>query len=102
MKELEEFVDKARKTFDDLPFISDYLNKNLKKWLYQRLKAFSEKAELYGLPAPRGLLLLGIQGTGKSLTAVTVIVIVASLLLIPPFDSTALTITESEVVSLPL
>jgi len=30
MKELEEFVDKARKTFDDLPFISDYLNKNLK------------------------------------------------------------------------
>ena len=42
---------------------------NLKKWLYQRLKAFSEKAELYGLPAPRGLLLLGIQGTGKSLMA---------------------------------
>ena len=30
MKELEEFVDKARKTFDDLPFINDYLNKNLK------------------------------------------------------------------------
>lgn len=42
---------------------------NLKKWLYQRLGAFSTKAELYGLPAPRGLLLLGIQGTGKSLMA---------------------------------
>ena len=33
------------------------------------LVAFSEKAKLYGLPTPRGLLLAGIQGTGKSLTA---------------------------------
>jgi len=31
--------------------------------------AFSEQARAYGLPNPRGLLLLGIQGTGKSLTA---------------------------------
>ncbi|MGF1569949.1 MAG: AAA family ATPase [Nodosilinea sp.] len=42
---------------------------NLKNWLLRRGTAFSEKARQYGLPHPRGLLLLGIQGTGKSLTA---------------------------------
>ena len=42
---------------------------NLKKWLRNRKDSFGEKAKLYGLPAPRGLLLAGIQGTGKSLTA---------------------------------
>ena len=41
----------------------------LKKWLATRKESFSEKAKIYGLPAPRGLLLAGIQGTGKSLTA---------------------------------
>ncbi len=42
---------------------------SLKDWLLRRGNAFSEKARLYGLPYPRGLLLVGIQGTGKSLTA---------------------------------
>ncbi|MGD1901567.1 MAG: AAA family ATPase [Geitlerinemataceae cyanobacterium] len=42
---------------------------NLKDWLVRRGGAFSEKARQYGLPNPRGLLLVGIQGTGKSLTA---------------------------------
>ncbi|NER81194.1 MAG: AAA family ATPase [Leptolyngbya sp. SIO1D8] len=42
---------------------------NLKDWLLRRGNAFSEKARQYGLPHPRGLLLAGIQGTGKSLTA---------------------------------
>lgn len=42
---------------------------NLKDWLLRRGDAFSEKARQYGLPHPRGLLLVGIQGTGKSLTA---------------------------------
>jgi SpoVK/Ycf46/Vps4 family AAA+-type ATPase len=42
---------------------------SLKDWLLRRGNAFSEKARLYGLPHPRGLLLVGIQGTGKSLTA---------------------------------
>ncbi len=41
----------------------------LKGWLKSRSKAFSEDARKYGLPAPRGLLLLGIQGCGKSLCA---------------------------------
>ncbi|HOX04972.1 MAG TPA: AAA family ATPase [Planctomycetota bacterium] len=42
---------------------------NLKAWLDQRTEAFSEKARAYGLPQPRGLLLLGVQGCGKSLLA---------------------------------
>ena len=42
---------------------------NLKDWLLRRGNSFSEKARQYGLPYPRGLLLVGIQGTGKSLTA---------------------------------
>nr|YP_009313842.1 Hypothetical protein ycf46 [Hommersandiophycus borowitzkae]SCW22096.1 Hypothetical protein ycf46 [Hommersandiophycus borowitzkae] len=42
---------------------------NLKEWLLIRSKAFSESSLNYGLPYPKGLLLLGIQGTGKSLTA---------------------------------
>lgn len=42
---------------------------NLKKWLDQRGGAFSEKAREFGLPWPRGVLLLGVPGCGKSLTA---------------------------------
>jgi SpoVK/Ycf46/Vps4 family AAA+-type ATPase len=42
---------------------------NLKDWLKKRKTAFGIQALNYGLPTPRGLLLVGIQGTGKSLTA---------------------------------
>ena len=42
---------------------------NLKDWLKKRKTAFGVQASNYGLPTPRGLLLVGIQGTGKSLTA---------------------------------
>lgn len=42
---------------------------HLKSWLAQRGLAFSEQAAQFGLPAPRGILLLGVQGCGKSLCA---------------------------------
>jgi AAA+ superfamily predicted ATPase len=41
----------------------------LKEWLLKRRHAFSQRAIEYGLPTPKGLLILGIAGTGKSLTA---------------------------------
>jgi len=43
--------------------------KVLKVWLEQRYQAFSKEARDYGLPIPKGVLLVGPQGTGKSLTA---------------------------------
>jgi len=41
----------------------------LKGWLLQRKDAFGAEARRYGLPNPKGLLIVGIPGTGKSLTA---------------------------------
>jgi SpoVK/Ycf46/Vps4 family AAA+-type ATPase len=41
----------------------------LKAWLHKRRLAFTEQARAFGLPEPRGLLLLGVQGGGKSLIA---------------------------------
>ena len=42
---------------------------NLKKWLEEKKQAFDYKAQLWGLPEPKGLLLLGVPGCGKSLAA---------------------------------
>lgn len=41
----------------------------LKSWLLQRREVYSPKARAYKLPSPKGVLLAGIPGTGKSLTA---------------------------------
>jgi len=41
----------------------------LKEWLVMREKAFTPQARAYGLPPPKGICLVGIPGTGKSLTA---------------------------------
>jgi len=41
----------------------------LKDWLNKRSLAFSDAARSFGLSAPRGILLLGVQGCGKSLCA---------------------------------
>lgn len=41
----------------------------LKRWIITRGMAFSEKAQQFGLPYPKGVLIVGIQGTGKSLCA---------------------------------
>jgi ATP-dependent 26S proteasome regulatory subunit len=42
---------------------------NLKLWLKQRNRAFSQKARDFGLPHPRGVMLVGVPGCGKSLCA---------------------------------
>ncbi len=41
----------------------------LKHWLRRRSTAFTDKARQYGLPQPKGLLMVGVQGCGKSLSA---------------------------------
>lgn len=41
----------------------------LKEWLVVRAVAFTKKARTYGLPVPKGVLLIGVPGCGKSLTA---------------------------------
>jgi len=41
----------------------------VKRWVKSRSRAFSDEAARFGLPPPKGLLLLGVQGCGKSLTA---------------------------------
>lgn len=45
---------------------------NLKQWVRMRQDAFTEEARRYGIPNPKGVLLVGIQGTGKSLSAKTI------------------------------
>jgi SpoVK/Ycf46/Vps4 family AAA+-type ATPase len=41
----------------------------LKAWLKKRRGAFTQKAREFGLPLPKGILLIGVPGCGKSLTA---------------------------------
>lgn len=45
---------------------------NLKQWIQMRQDAFTDEARRYGIPNPKGILLVGIQGTGKSLCAKTI------------------------------
>ncbi len=42
---------------------------NLKNWLRKRNNSWSESAKKYCLPAPKGVLITGVPGCGKSLTA---------------------------------
>lgn len=56
--------------------VDDTLNsvgglEELKHWLKQRSNAFTERAREYGLPQPKGMLILGVPGCGKSLIAKT-------------------------------
>jgi hypothetical protein len=41
----------------------------LKDWMNKRALAFSKEARAFGLPSPKGILMLGVQGCGKSLCA---------------------------------
>jgi MoxR-like ATPase len=42
---------------------------NLRRWLERQQVAFSDDARALGLPLPKGVLLVGVQGCGKSLAA---------------------------------
>lgn len=42
---------------------------NLKRWLTQRREGYTQRAREFGLEPPRGVLILGVQGCGKSLCA---------------------------------
>lgn len=42
---------------------------NLKRWLLKRNNSWLDQAKKYGLPAPKGILITGVPGCGKSLTA---------------------------------
>ncbi|MGJ0204801.1 AAA family ATPase [Leucobacter sp. gxy201] len=42
---------------------------NLKRWLSRREGSWLDGARAYGLPAPKGVLITGVPGCGKSLTA---------------------------------
>jgi ATP-dependent 26S proteasome regulatory subunit len=44
----------------------------LKDWLTKRAVAFTDEARAFGLPSPKGILMLGVQGCGKSLCAKSV------------------------------
>jgi ATP-dependent 26S proteasome regulatory subunit len=44
----------------------------LKEWLQKRALALTDQARAFGLPPPKGILLLGVQGCGKSLCAKSV------------------------------
>ena len=59
---LEYYHPKA--TLDDIGGLD-----NLKSWLNRRRQSFTDDAKEFGLETPRGVLLLGLPGTGKSLAA---------------------------------
>ena len=64
----------VNKTLDDIGGME-----GAKEWIGKRSRAYSEEAQAYGLPSPKGWLILGPPGTGKSLLSE----IVASVLNVP-------------------
>ena len=58
-----EFI-KANFTIDDIGGLE-----NLKSWLIKRNNSWLDSARKYNIPAPKGVLITGIPGCGKSLTA---------------------------------
>jgi hypothetical protein len=61
--EMLEFVD----TTDDMSSVGGL--DNLKHWLAQRRGSWDDTARQFGLDPPKGVIILGVQGCGKSLCA---------------------------------
>ena len=61
--EMLEFVDVS----DTLASVGGL--ENLKRWLEQRRGTWEEQARAFGLEPPRGVIILGVQGCGKSMCA---------------------------------
>jgi len=72
LKEKEQIVRKSG-LLEYYPATENFSNvgglAGLKDWLTKRGTGFTEKAKAFGLPDPKGVLLLGVQGCGKSLSA---------------------------------
>jgi SpoVK/Ycf46/Vps4 family AAA+-type ATPase len=74
---LEEVIEEKRQILrksEILEFVASPIRmrhvgglKNLKRWAQLRLRGFTQEARNFGLPIPRGLLITGISGCGKSL-----------------------------------
>lgn len=74
LKEKEQFIKKSgmleivnfTETIDDIGGLE-----NLKKWLSRKAKVFSnlDKAIKFGVDIPKGIMIIGMPGCGKSLTA---------------------------------
>ncbi len=45
---------------------------NLKNWLQKRTQSWMESAKQYGIPAPKGVLITGVPGCGKSMIVKTI------------------------------
>lgn len=59
-----EYVDTSNWSMSDVGGLD-----NLKAWLHKRELALSDKARAFGIAAPKGVLLAGVPGCGKSLAA---------------------------------
>ncbi len=77
--DIEVILEEKRQTIRKsglLEFVNADLNledvgglENLKRWLERRNGSWREEARQFGLPAPKGVLVTGVPGCGKSLTA---------------------------------
>jgi hypothetical protein len=63
-------ADGVLEVIDNVPSLSEVGGlEALKAWLLRRKRALEPAAQAFGLPKPKGVLVIGVQGCGKSLVA---------------------------------
>jgi SpoVK/Ycf46/Vps4 family AAA+-type ATPase len=77
--DIKTILEEKRQIIRKRPFLEFYPSnstmndigglENLRSWLINRKAAFSQEGQDFGLSKPKGVLLVGVPGTGKSLTA---------------------------------